>query len=93
MAIKVTDANFDGIINEGISLIDFKTEWCGPCKAMSPIIEDIEKEYPNIKVGKMDVDENSEIRTKLKIRSIPTIVIYKDGEVVERKTGMISKIQ
>ncbi len=93
MAIKVTDANFDGVISEGISLIDFGTTWCGPCRAMDPIIDEISDEYPNIKVGKMDVDENSSIPAKLGIRSIPTIIIYKNGEVAERKTGSISKSQ
>lgn len=93
MSIKITDANFEGIISDGISLIDFKTIWCGPCKTMEPIIEEISNEFPNIKVGKMDVDENSEIPAKLGIRSIPTIILYKNGEIVERKTGIISKAQ
>jgi len=93
MSIKVTDANFDGIISEGVSVIDFFATWCGPCAAMSPIIDEISEEYPELKVGKMDVDENSAIPTKLKIRSIPTLIIYKNGEVVERKTGIVSKSQ
>ncbi len=93
MSIKITDANFDGIINEGISLIDFKTDWCGPCTAMSPIIDQISEDYPGVKVGKMDVDENSEIPQRLGIRSIPTIIVYNNGEIIERKVGIVSKDQ
>lgn len=93
MAIKVTDANFEGIIGDGISLVDFFAPWCGPCKAMSPIIEEIASEYPNVKIGKMDVDENSETPTKLGIRSIPTLILYKNGEMIERKVGALSKDQ
>ncbi len=91
MLIKVTDSNFDGLVSEGITLVDFKTEWCGPCKAMSPIIFDISNEYPNIKVGKIDIEENTETPTKLGIRNIPTILIFKDGKMIDRKVGLISK--
>ena len=93
MAIKITDANFEELIKEGVTLIDFKAPWCQPCTALSPIIDEISNEYPNTKIGKMDVDENSEIPSKLGIRSIPTIIVYKDGEIVERKTGSMSKSQ
>lgn len=93
MSIKITDANFDGIIKEGISLVDFFTPWCGPCKAMSPIIDQISEDYPGVKVGKMDVDENSEIPKRLGIRSIPTMIIYNNGEIIERKVGIIPKDQ
>lgn len=91
MTIEVTDLNFDGLIADGISLIDFKADWCGPCKAMSPILEEISIEYPNVKIGKLDVDDNSETSNKFGIRSIPTIILYKDGEMIEKKVGILSK--
>lgn len=93
MAIKVTDTNFEGIVSEGISMIDFHAVWCGPCRAMSPIIDSISEEIPDVKVGKMDVDENPETSSKFGIKSIPTIIFFKNGEVVERKVGMASKDQ
>jgi thioredoxin 1 len=93
MSIKITDSNFEGLISDGITLIDFKAPWCTPCTTLSPIIDEISNEYPNVKVGKMDVDENSTIPMKLGIKSIPTIIIYKNGEIMERKTGSISKQQ
>lgn len=91
MMIKVTEANFDGVVSEGVSLIDLFAPWCGPCVTLSPIIEEISNEYPDVKVGKVDVDENSEIASKLSVRNIPTLLIYKDGSIVDRKTGIISK--
>jgi thioredoxin 1 len=91
MAIKVTDTNFDGIVSEGISMIDFFAVWCNPCKAMSPIVESLSEEIPNVKIGKLDVDDNPGISSKFGIRSIPTIIFFKDGEVVNRKVGMSSK--
>lgn len=93
MVIKVTDTNFDGVTNDGVSLVDFFAPWCGPCKAMSPIIEELAKEYPNVRIGKLDVDENPETSSKFGIKSIPTIILFKDGEVVSRKVGMSSKDQ
>ena len=94
MAIKVTDSNFDGITSEGISVIDFFATWCGPCKAMGPIIDQISEDYSGVvKVGKLDVDENPNVSSRLSIRSIPTILIYKNGEVVEKHVGGASKTQ
>lgn len=93
MIIKATDSNFDGLISDGITLIKAGANWCGPCKAMEPIIEEISNEFPSVKIGKIDVDENSEVPTRLGIRNIPTILLYKNGTIVERKTGLLSKQQ
>lgn len=91
MAIKVTESNYDGFISEGTAVLDIKSEWCQPCRMLSPIIEELSNEYENVKIGKLDADESSDIAQRLGIRSIPTILIFKNGEVVERHTGMITK--
>ncbi len=91
MTIEVTDLNFDGMISDGVSLVAFKAPWCGPCKTMSPILDEISIEYPNVKIGKMDVDENDMTPREVGIRSIPTLILYKNGEMIERKVGIISK--
>ena len=93
MAIKVTNSTYNDFISSGIVLLDIKTEWCGPCKALSPIIDELADEYTNVKIGKMDSDENSETTQELGIRSIPTILVYKDGMIVEKHVGGASKAQ
>ncbi len=94
MAFTFTDANFEteAIQRKGVQVVDFWAEWCGPCRAITPIIEDLANQYgDDVQVGKLNVDENSEVATRYAIRSIPTILILKDGEVVDRHVGMISK--
>lgn len=93
MAVKVTDATYENFTSSGVALIDFKAEWCKPCLALGPIIEELSAEYSDVKIGKIDVDENPETSQQLGIRSIPTIVIYKDGEIVEKHVGGASKAQ
>jgi|688.fasta_scaffold16135_9 thioredoxin 1 len=93
MAVKVTDATFKDFTSNGVSLVDFKAEWCNPCKVLSPIIDELANEYNNVRIGKVDVDENPETSQQLGIRSIPTILIYKDGQIVEKHVGGASKAQ
>lgn len=93
MVVKITDSTFNDFTSNGVALVDFKAEWCNPCKVLSPIIDELANEYTNVKIGKMDADENKDTLQELGIRSIPTILIYKDGEIVERHTGMIQKSQ
>lgn len=96
MIVNVTelnDNNFDGFISDGISLVDIYAPWCGPCKIISPIIDELSSEYKDVKFGKLNTDDNSETVSKLSVRNIPTILIYKDGQVVERTVGMKSKNQ
>ncbi len=94
MAFELTDANFQEqvIERDGLTVIDFWAEWCGPCRMISPIVEELSKEYAGkILVGKVDVDTNPEISMKYGIRSIPTILFLKNGEVVDKHIGATSK--
>jgi thioredoxin 1 len=92
MTEKVTTSNFDEFVSKGVTLVDFKAEWCGPCKALSPILDDLSEEYKGkIKIGKLDVDENIEIPQRYKVRSIPTLLLFKDNTLVEKHIGSMSK--
>jgi thioredoxin 1 len=94
MAFEFTDANFQETALEdgGVAVIDFWAEWCGPCRMITPIIEELSKEYDGkAKIGKVNVDENPEISMKYGIRSIPTILVLKDGEVVDKQVGVTTK--
>jgi len=93
MAINVTDSNYKEFTSTGVALIDIWAPWCGPCKIVGPIIDSLSNEYDNVKIGKLNADENSETPQQLGVRSIPTILIYKDGEIVERHVGGDSKYQ
>ncbi len=95
-AIKVTDAAFEEEVLKSSTpvLVDFWAEWCGPCKMLSPIIEELAKDNSGkLKVAKMDVDANSETPAKFGIRSIPTLILYKDGQPVATKVGAATKSQ
>jgi thioredoxin 1 len=94
MAFEFTDANFQAkaVENKGVTVIDFGAEWCGPCKMIAPIIEDLAFEMADqALIGKLDVDNNPEASLKFGVRNIPTIVILKDGEIVHKHVGMMTK--
>lgn len=88
---KLNDVNYDQFVSEGVALVDVKAEWCNPCKALSTIIDELSSEYTNVKFGKIDSDESIDKVRELGVRNIPTLLLYKDGKIVERNVGMISK--
>lgn len=96
MAHIFTDENFTAEVLEAkeLVLIDFYADWCGPCKMMAPIVEEIAGEYKNtVKVGKLDVDASPNTSSKYRVMSIPTLLFIKNGEVVETVVGAVPKAQ
>ena len=94
--VTITDSNFETeVIKSDIPvLIDLWAEWCGPCKAIAPIIEELANEYNGkIKVGKLDVDNNQQTAIKYAVRSIPTLLVFKDGKVNDMIIGAVPKAQ
>lgn len=96
MALAFTDSNFENeVINSEVPvLVDFYADWCGPCKMMAPVIEQLATEYEGkAKIGKLDIDQNGATAQKYKVMSIPTILLIKNGEVVETVVGAVPKQQ
>ena len=94
--IHTSDANFqDDVINSDTPvLVDYWAEWCGPCKMIAPILDEVASEYPDrLKICKIDVDANQETPPKYGIRGIPTLMLFKNGEVEATKVGALSKSQ
>lgn len=92
--IKVTDADFEPqvIQGKGLILVDFWAEWCGPCRTIAPILEELASEYgPQLKIGKLNVDENRITTARYGIMSIPTLLLFKDGVVVDQLIGALPK--
>ncbi len=94
MALEFTDSNFGAEVLESnsVALVDFWAEWCGPCRMLTPIIEELHNDFDGqAKIGKVNVDHNPEISMKYGVRSIPTILILKNGEVVDKHVGVTTK--
>lgn len=93
MALQMTDANFNELLNSGKPLVvDFWAEWCGPCRMVAPIIEELAEEYGDrVLIGKMDVDKNDEVCAQFGIRNIPTILFFKNGQLVDKQVGAAQK--
>ena len=94
MALELTDSNFDQLVinSDKPVLVDFWAEWCGPCRMVGPLVEEISKEYDGKAiVGKVDVDNNPETAMKYGIRNIPTILFIKNGQVVDKQVGAVPK--
>ena len=93
MALEVTDANFEELVNAGKPMVlDFWAEWCGPCRMVSPIIDELATEYEGkVTIGKMDVDNNNDVAAQFGIRNIPTVLFFKDGKLVDKQVGAAQK--
>lgn len=94
MAIEITDSNFEEKVLKSSKpvMVDFWAAWCGPCRMVGPIMDEISDEYADTAVvGKVDVDSNQEFAAKYGVRNIPTVLVFKNGEVVKRQVGVASK--
>lgn len=93
MTLQITDTNLEEVLQtDKLVVIDFYADWCGPCKTIGPIINEVSKEYKDkVVIGKVDVDNNDDAATKYSIRNIPTILFIKNGEIVDKVVGVISK--
>jgi thioredoxin 1 len=93
-AIRLNDDNFNRVRdNEGVSLLDFYADWCGPCRMVLPIVDEIAKERDDLLVGKINVNDNPDLAKEFGVMSIPTLIVMKDGKIVNRVSGAKSKSQ
>lgn len=94
MALEITDSNFDELVmrSDKPVLLDFGAAWCGPCRTIAPLVDELSKEYEGrAVVGKIDVDSNPNVSVKYGVRNLPTILYFKNGEVVDKQVGAVPK--
>ncbi len=90
--LTVTDHNFAEVTGAGLSMVDFWAVWCGPCRIVAPSVEQLAEQYQGqVTVGKLDVDANQRTATQFNVRSIPTILFFKDGKMVDQVVGAVPK--
>ncbi|MBS5114879.1 MAG: thioredoxin [Erysipelotrichaceae bacterium] len=89
----INEKEFQATVSSGVVLVDFFANWCGPCKMVGPILEKIDPEFPTIEFVKVDVDQSQSLAMQFQVQSIPTILIFKDGQVVERQVGFSGEPQ
>lgn len=91
-AVELTPSTYESFIKNEYVLVDVWAPWCGPCRQISPIVDQISLEFmEQLQVGKLNADENRDILVELGVRNIPTLILFKNGEIVERSTGMTTK--
>jgi len=88
--IYTNEASFDNVVKDGIVLVDFYADWCGPCKMLGPILDELSEEVTT-KIVKVNVDDNPGLSQKYGVRSIPTMIAFKDGEAIDQIIGMVQK--
>ena len=94
MALQITDSNFEETVlkSDKPVMVDFWAAWCGPCRMVGPIIDELSEEYAGKAIiGKIDIDSNQQYAAQFGVRNIPTVLVFKDGELVDRKVGVSSK--
>ena len=84
---KLNQENFQAVIQDSLTLVDFYADWCGPCRMVAPIVEEIAEECPHVVVGKVNVDQSPELAVALGVVSIPTLIVFKDGKEINRMVG------
>lgn len=89
--MKVNSSNFNEIIKNNVVLVDFFADWCGPCKMLSPIIEELSNEMSDVNFVKVNIDESNEIASSYGIMSIPTLILFKNGKMINKIVGFTSK--
>ena len=90
--VALTDANFESEVKKGVVLVDFWAPWCGPCRMLGPVVEELSEEMKGtLKVGKVNVDEQPDLSEKFEVASIPTILLFKDGKIIANRVGAATK--
>ncbi len=91
MIIELNQSNFEDTVSSGIVMVDFWADWCGPCRLLSPTIDQLAKEQPDVKITKLNVDEYPEIASRHGVMSIPTLLFFVDGQLKDTSIGVVSK--
>jgi len=93
MIKELSNEVFNDEVKNGLVLVDFYATWCGPCKMMHPIIEKISQQYPDLKIIKVDVDKHESVAREYSVMSIPTLILFKDGNMIEKNIGFMPEEQ
>lgn len=91
MILHLKDENFALEIQKGMVLVDFYADWCGPCKMLGPIIEEISRENPQLSIIKVNVDEHEDLAREYAVMSIPTVILFQDGQIRQKQVGFVPK--